>query len=126
LNASPSHWKLLNRDALVEPILGVPMTLSVAIAQVESVGGEQSPFVAVSVEHSESDSVEATSGGRLEEFQAIGKQIVGAVQKWLPRFGGSQLFHSLGKLVLGKVAGEFVLVRSPPLYCIFFSILNAL
>ncbi|MEG3971757.1 sigma-70 family RNA polymerase sigma factor [Microcoleus sp. T2B6] len=114
-NASPSHWKLLNRDALVEPILGVPMTLSVAIAQVESVGGEELSVVAVFVQHSESDSVEATSGGRLEEFQAIGKPIVGAVPRWLHCFGGSQLFHRLGKLVLGKVAGEFVRsLRSSP------------
>jgi hypothetical protein len=116
---------------------------------VESVGGEKSPFVAVSVEHSESDSVAATSEGMLEEFNAIGKQIVGEVTSWLHRFGGSQLFHGLRKLVLevrgewclwvepvlcerepvvwgrqwqplGKVAGEFVLVRSsrsPPWYC---------
>ncbi|MEG4595027.1 hypothetical protein QUB00_24950 [Microcoleus sp. F8_C2] len=84
------------------------MTLSVAIAEVESVGGEELPFVAVSVEHSESDSVVGSSEGRLEEFKAIGKPIVGAVPQWLHCFGGSQLFHRLGKLVLGKVAGEFV------------------
>lgn len=112
LNASPSHWKLLHRDALVEPILGVPMTLSVAIAQVEIVGGEELSVVGVSEQHSESDSVEATSQGRLEEFNAIGKQIVGAFPQWLSSFGGSLLFHRLGKLVLGKVAGEFVVVRS--------------
>jgi len=120
LNASPSHWKLLNRDALVEPILGVPMTLSVAIAQVESVGDEESPFVALSDQHSESDSVVATAEGRLYEFNAIGKQIVGAVSPWLQCFRGSQLFHGLRKLMLGKVAGEFVLVRSPPLYCLCY------
>ena len=81
--------------------------------------GEESPFVAVSVGDSDSDSVVATSGGRLKEFNFIGKQIVGAVPSWLPRFGGSQLFHGLRKLVLGKVAGEFVLVRSP-LFVSFF------
>ncbi|MCT7989050.1 RNA polymerase sigma factor [Laspinema olomoucense] len=95
LNASPSHWKLLNRDALVEPILGVPMTLSVAIAQVESVGGEELPFVAVSVQYSESDSVVGNSEGRLYEFSAIGKQIVGAFPPCLHCFGGLQLFHGL-------------------------------
>jgi RNA polymerase sigma factor (sigma-70 family) len=117
LNASPSHWNLLHQDALVEPILGVPMTLSVAIAQVESVGSEELPFVAVSVEHSESDSVEATSGGRLEEFQAIWKQVVGAFPPWLSSFGCPQLFNRLRKLVLVKVAGEFVPSRSPTWYC---------
>ena len=67
--------------------------------------GEESPFVAVSVGDSDSDSVVATSGGRLKEFNFIGKQIVGAVPSWLPRFGGSQLFHGLRKLVL-EVRGE--------------------
>jgi len=82
------------------------VTLSFAIAQVESVGGEESPFVAVSVGDSESDSVAATSEGRLEEFNAIGKAIVGAVSRWLHCFGGSQLFHGLRKLVL-EVRGEW-------------------
>jgi hypothetical protein len=78
--------------------------------------GEESPFVAVSVGDCDSDSVVATFGGRLEEFNFMGKPIVWAFLPWLHRFGGSQLFHRLRKLVLGKVAGEFVLVRSPPLY----------
>ena len=81
--------------------------------------GEELPFVALSEQHSESDSVAATSEGRLEEFNFMGKPIVGAFLPWLHGFGGSQLFHRLRKLVLGKVAGEFVLVRSspsPPLY----------
>lgn len=123
------------------------MTLSVAIAQVESVGAEELPFVAVSVGDSDSDSVAATSEGRLEEFNFMGKPIVGEVTSWLSSLGGSLLFHGLRKLVLevrgewcrwfdlcerepvvwgrqwvtvGKVAGEFVLVRSsrsPPWYC---------
>jgi RNA polymerase sigma-70 factor (ECF subfamily) len=87
-------------NAEVEAIAGESVTLSVAIAQVESVGGEESPFVAVSVEHSESDSVAATSEGRLEEFNAIGKQIVGAFPPWLSSLEGSLLFHGLRKLVL--------------------------
>ncbi|MEG4809786.1 sigma-70 family RNA polymerase sigma factor [Microcoleus sp. F8-D3] len=90
----------------VEPIVGETVTLSVAIAFEESVVGEESPFVAGSVEHSESDFVAATSEGRLYEFNAIGKQIVGAFPPWLHGFGGLQLFHGLRKLVLGKVAGD--------------------
>ncbi len=105
-------------NAEVEAIAGETVTLSVAIVELEDVGGEELSVVAVSVQHSESDSVVATSGGRLEEFQAIGKQIVGAFPPWLPSFRGSQLFHRLRKLVLGKVAGEFVRSsRSPPWYC---------
>jgi len=93
-------------NAEVEAIAGESVTLSVAIAEVESVGGEELPFVALSEQHSESDSVAATFEGRLEEFNAIGKQIVGAVPPWLHRFGGSLLFHGLKKLVL-EVRGEW-------------------
>ncbi|MGB7711455.1 MAG: sigma-70 family RNA polymerase sigma factor [Microcoleus sp.] len=120
--------ELSEGNAEVEAIVEESVTLSVAIAQVECVGGEESPFVAVSGEHSESDSVAATSGGRLEEFNAIGKQIVGAVPRWLSSFGSSLLFHGLRKLVLGKVAGEFVRssrsLRSPPLYCFPYLLLR--
>jgi hypothetical protein len=73
---------------------------------VESVVGEESPEVAVSVGDSDSDSVAATSEGRLEEFNFIGKQIVGVFPPWLNCFGGSQLFHGLRKLVL-EVRGEW-------------------
>ncbi|MEG4595025.1 sigma-70 family RNA polymerase sigma factor [Microcoleus sp. F8_C2] len=38
LNASPSHWKLLNRDALVEPILGVPMRVHLTLASMPKKG----------------------------------------------------------------------------------------
>ena len=96
----------------VEPILDEPMTLSVAVAEVESVGDEELLEVVVFEQESESDFVVATSEGRLEGFNAIGKQIVGAVSLWLYCFGGSLLFHRLNKLVVGKVAGEFVFVRS--------------
>ena len=122
-------------NAEVEAIAGESVTLSVAIAEVESVIGEESRFVAVSVGDSESDSVAATSEGRLEEFNAIGKQIVGAVPPWLSSFGGSQLFHGLRKLVLevrgercrwcggdngirwGKLRENVRSSRSPPLDC---------
>ncbi|HAT13025.1 MAG TPA: hypothetical protein DCS91_05095 [Microcoleaceae bacterium UBA11344] len=90
----------------VEAIVEESVTLSVAIAQVESVVGEELPFVALSKQHSESDSVEVTSGGRLEEFNAIGKQIVGAFPPWLSSLGGSLLFDRLRKLVL-EVRGEW-------------------
>ena len=140
----PTIEEMSEGNAAVEAIVGEPVTLSVAIAEVESVVGEKSPFVVVSEQNSESDSVAATSEERLEEFNAIGKPIVGAFPPWLHGFGGSQLFHRLRKLVLevrgewcrwvevcervpvvwgrqwepvGKVAGEFVRAsRSPPWY----------
>lgn len=104
----PAIEEMSHGNAGVEPVVGVPVTKSVAVAEVECVAGEELPVVAVSVEHFESAFVVATSGGRLEEFNAIGKQIVGAVSSWLSSFGGSQLFHGLNKLVLGKVARKFV------------------
>jgi RNA polymerase sigma factor (sigma-70 family) len=110
----------------VVPIVDEPV-LSVAVAEVESVVVEASPEVVVSEQESESDSVAVSSEGRLSEFKVIGKQIVGAVPSWLQRFRGSQLFHRLKKVVLGKVMGEFVPVRSsrsPPWD--FFPIFNRL
>ena len=102
----PTIEEMPEGNAEVEAIVGESVTLSVAIAEVESVVGEESPEVAVSVGDSDSDSVAATSEGRLEDFNAIGKQIVGAVPLWLSSFGGSQLFHGLRKLVL-EVRGEW-------------------
>ncbi|MEG3863544.1 sigma-70 family RNA polymerase sigma factor [Microcoleus sp. herbarium12] len=93
-------------NAAVEAGAGEPVTLSVAVKKVETFGDEKLPQVAVSVEDSDSDFVAATSGGRLEEFNFIRKQILGAVSPWLHRFGGSQLFHCLRKLVL-EVRGEW-------------------
>lgn len=112
----------------VEAIVDEPV-LSVAVAEVESVVVEESAEVVVFEQESESDFVAATAEGRLEEFNEIGKQILGAVSRWLHCFGGSQLFHRLRKLVLGKIAGEFVRSsRSPPLYCFsyFQSLVNSL
>ncbi|MCT7997450.1 RNA polymerase sigma factor [Laspinema olomoucense] len=85
----PAIEEMSQGNAGVEPVVGVPVTKSVAVAEVESVGGEELPVVAVSV----GDSFAATSGGRLEEFNAIGKQIVGAFPPWLSSFGGLLLFH---------------------------------
>src|ERR687886_677127 len=86
-------------NAEVEAIVGETVTLSVAIAEVEGVGGEELPEVAVSEQQSESDSVAATAEGRLYQFNFTHKQIVGARTR-LHCFGGSQQFHGLRKLVL--------------------------
>ncbi|ERT06690.1 RNA polymerase sigma factor, sigma-70 family protein [Lyngbya aestuarii BL J] len=83
----------------VEPILDEPMTLSVAVAEVECVVDEESPEVVVSEQESESDFVAVSSEGSLEEFKAIGKQVLRAVPRWLSSFGGSQLLHGLNELV---------------------------
>ena len=124
----PTIEEISQGNGGVEPIAGEP------VAEVEGVVGEESPEVAVSEQHSESDSVAATSEGRLEEFNFIGKQIVGARTR-LSSFGGSLLFHGLRKLVLevrgewcrwcggdngirwGKLRENVRSSRSPPLYC---------
>ncbi len=90
----------------VEPVVGVPVTLSLAVAEVECVAGEELPVVAVSVGDSESDSVAGSSGGRLSEFSFIGKPVVGPFSRWLHCFGGSQLFYGIRELVL-EVRGEW-------------------
>jgi len=131
----PAIEEMSEGNAEVEAGAGESVTLSVAIAEVESVVGEESPEVAVSVGDSDSDSVAATSEGRLEEFNFIGKQIVGVFPPWLNCFGGSQLFHGLRKLVLevrgewcrwcggdngirwGKLRENVRSSRSPSLYC---------
>jgi RNA polymerase sigma factor (sigma-70 family) len=100
----PTIEKMSQGNGGVEPIAGEPVTLSVAVAQVEGAGGEESPEVAVSEQHSESDSVAATAEGRLYEFNFIEKQIVGVCTR-LSSFGGSLLFPGLRKVVL-EVRGE--------------------
>ena len=105
-------------NAGVDPLVEEPV-LSVAVAEVECVVVEESAEEVVSEQEFESNFVVGSSEGSLEEFKAIKTQIVGAGPRWLSSFGGSLLFYGLGKLVLGKVAGEFVFVRSyryPPLY----------
>lgn len=94
----------------VEAITGETVTLSVAIAEVESVVDEESPFVAVSEQQSEPDFVAATSEGRLSEFNFMGKQIVGAFSRWLHCFGGSQLFYGIRELVL-EVRGDTIFLK---------------
>ena len=84
----PTIEEMSQGNGGVEPIVGEPVTLSVAVAQVESVVGSESIEVARWEQHSESDSVAATSEGRLYEFKFIGKQIVGAVPQWLHRCVG--------------------------------------
>jgi RNA polymerase sigma factor (sigma-70 family) len=62
----PTIEEMCQGNAGVEPIVGEPVTLSVAIAEVESVGSEESIEVALSQQHSESGSVAATADGKLE------------------------------------------------------------
>jgi RNA polymerase sigma factor (sigma-70 family) len=129
----PTIEEMSQGNAGVEPIVGEPMTLSVAIAQVESVVGEESPEVAVSEQHSESDSVAATSEGRLEvkregchwvEMVLCERQLAPILA--LAQFGEETRSrgNSCVSVVwgrqwhqVGKVAGEFGRSsRSPPLY----------
>ena len=70
----PTIEEMSQGNGGVEPIVPEPVTLSVAVAQVESVVGSESIEVAPSEQHSESDSVAATAEGRLYEFNFIGKQ----------------------------------------------------
>ncbi len=86
-------------NAGVESVVGVPVILSVAVAEVECVADQELPVVAGSVGDSESDSVVGSSGGRLSEFNFIGKPVVGAFSRWLHCFGGSQLFYGIRELV---------------------------
>jgi RNA polymerase sigma factor (sigma-70 family) len=102
----PTIEEMSEGNAEVEAIVGESVTLSVAIAEVEGVGGEEPPEVALFELHSESDSVAPTFEGMLEKFNFMGKPIVGAFPPWLHRFGGSQLFHRLRKLVLEVIRGE--------------------
>jgi RNA polymerase sigma factor (sigma-70 family) len=90
----------------VEPVVGVPVILSVAVAEVECVAGEELPVVAGSVGDSDPDSVAGSSGGRLEEFNFIGKPVVGVFSRWLHCFGGSQLFYGIREFLL-EVRGEW-------------------
>jgi hypothetical protein len=109
------------------------VTLSVAVAQVESVVGSESPEVAVSEQHSESDSVAATSEGRLQvkregcqwvEVVLCERQLAPILA--LAQFGeetrcrGNSCVPVLWRQQqhqVGKVGGELGRSsRSPPLY----------
>ncbi|MEG4270252.1 MULTISPECIES: sigma-70 family RNA polymerase sigma factor [unclassified Microcoleus] len=118
----------------VEAIVGETVTLSVAVEEVESVGGEEAIEIARDVQHSESVMVTATNDRKLE-VRKDGCRYVEAV------LGGRQLARILAlaqfdeetgcwgnsclavqrrqqQLMVGKVAGEFVRSsRCPPLYC---------
>jgi RNA polymerase sigma-70 factor (ECF subfamily) len=120
-------------NAPVEAGAGETVTLSVAVEEVESVGGEESIEVARSVQHSESASVTAPSDGKLE-VKSDGCRCVEAAlceRQLAPilalaqfdgetgRWGNSCLAmqRTQQKPEVGKVAGEFLLPsRSPPLY----------
>ncbi|MEG4572243.1 sigma-70 family RNA polymerase sigma factor [Microcoleus sp. N3A4] len=62
----PTIEEMSEGNAGVEAIADETVTLFVAVEQVESVVGEESPVVAVSVQQSESNSVAATAEGKLE------------------------------------------------------------
>jgi RNA polymerase sigma factor (sigma-70 family) len=62
----PTIEEMPEGNAEVEAIAGESVTLSVAIAEVEAVGGEESPFVALSEQQCELDSFAAVSEGKLE------------------------------------------------------------
>ncbi|MBW4497713.1 MAG: sigma-70 family RNA polymerase sigma factor [Oscillatoria princeps RMCB-10] len=96
----PAIEEMSQGNGGVEPVVGVPVTKSVAVAEVECVAGQELPVVAGSVGDSESDSVAASSGGRLSEFNFIGKPVVGAFSRWLHCFGGSQLLYGIREWVL--------------------------
>ncbi|MEH1861776.1 MAG: sigma-70 family RNA polymerase sigma factor [Nostoc sp.] len=58
--------EMFQGNAPVEAIVGETVTLSVAVQEVESVGGEEAIKVARDVQHSESTPVAAISDGKLE------------------------------------------------------------
>jgi RNA polymerase sigma factor (sigma-70 family) len=88
--------------------------LAVAVEEVESVGGEEAQVVARDVQQSESVMIAATSEGKLEE-KSDGCW-------WIEVMLCRQQQHHVG-----KVAGEFVLVRasrSPPLHPVLYKFRN--
>lgn len=119
----------------VEADAGKTVTLSVAVEEVESVGGEDAIEGGRDVQQSESVMVAATNDGKLEIRSdgcrcveaALGERQLApilALAKFDKETGswGNSCLAVLRKQQhqVGKVAGEFVLVRSsrsPPLYC---------
>ncbi|MBD2546049.1 sigma-70 family RNA polymerase sigma factor [Planktothricoides sp. FACHB-1370] len=94
--------------------------LSVAVAEVECVVGEELPEVAVSDQQSESDSVVGSSEGKLEVKSDACRCVKAALCERLlvPILALAQFdekIGSWGRLPMGKVRGEFVRSsRSPP------------
>jgi RNA polymerase sigma-70 factor (ECF subfamily) len=127
-------------NASVEAIVGETVTLSVAVEEVESVGGEESQEVVRDVQQSESVMVAATSEGGLE-VKSDGCRCVEVVlcQRQLAPILALAQFNQFNEETgswrnscravqrrqqqhqVGNVAGEFVRSsRSPPLYCFLY------
>jgi RNA polymerase sigma factor (sigma-70 family) len=106
----------------VEAIAGETVTLSVAVEEVESVGGEEAQEVARDVQQSELVMVAATSEGKLEVNSDGCRCVEAALAKFdkeAGRWGNFCLAvqRMQQQLFVGRVAGEFVRSsRSPPLY----------
>lgn len=122
-------------NAGVEPIVDESVTLSVAVAEVESVGGEESAEIVVSEQESESDFVVVSSEGALEVksdgcrwvemvlYERLLASIL-ALAQFEEKTGCWGNFclvvqRRQQQLLVGKVAGEIEEPsRSPPLYCL--------
>jgi RNA polymerase sigma-70 factor (ECF subfamily) len=119
----------------VEAIVGETVTLSVAVEEVESVGGEDAIKEVRDVQHSESVMVAATNDEKLEvmsdgcrcvEAALCERQLalilaLAQFDEETRRWGNSCLavLWRQQQLFVGKVAEEFVRSsRSPPLHCL--------
>ncbi|MEG4250835.1 sigma-70 family RNA polymerase sigma factor [Microcoleus sp. Pol10D4] len=107
-------------NAGVEPIVDETVTLSVAVGEAEGVVIEESLEEVVSEQEFESDFVAVSPGGRLEVRSdgcqwvevALGKRLLALILA-LTQF--DEETGSWGRLLVGKVGGEFVRSsRSPP------------
>ncbi|MFP5274731.1 RNA polymerase sigma factor, partial [Coleofasciculus sp.] len=123
-------------NAPVEATVGETVTLSVAVEEVESVGGEDVIEVVRDVQHSESVISAATNDGKLEVKSDGCRCVEAALCERLlaPILALTQFEEETGswgnsclavlwrqqQLMVGKVAGEFVRSsRSPPLFSLF-------
>lgn len=119
----------------VEAIVGETVTLPEAVEEVESVGGKEAIKEVHDVQHSESVRVGATNDGKLEVMRDGYLCVEAALceRRFAPILVLAQFDEETGswgnsclavlwrqqQLMVGKVAGDFVLVRSsrsPPLY----------
>jgi RNA polymerase sigma-70 factor (ECF subfamily) len=128
-------------NGVVEAIAGETVTLSVAVEEVESVGGEESIEVARSEQHSEAAPVAATSDGKLEVKRDDCRCVEAAQCERQPapilanaqfdeesgRWGNSglALLWRQQQLVIGKGWGESLLTSySPPYNWLIFSTIS--
>lgn len=125
--------EMFQGNAPVEAIAGETVTLSVAVEEVESVGGEEAIEVVRSVQHSSSVMVAATNDGKLEVKREGCRCVEVALceRQPAPILALAQFDEETGSWgnsclavqrmqqqhQVGKVVGEFVRSsRSPPLY----------